>query len=166
MSITKDTYIAALSVMASQNALYDFIRLIDLAHASESKDYAALSKQIIARGTIVLGNRVIESWPVTTSAIATIEAAEYYLLDLNNASWATLYRAATMSYPLGPGEGCFSIEALKTEKSCAAGSGCRSAAGSFASLGLDDVLSFNLLQSAILPWLCGEYDPLFDTNKT
>jgi hypothetical protein len=116
---------ARLSRTDARTTVLELVRWLDLRYAADREAAQALyAPLLVAVGPLL---------PDKPHIARTIAAARQYVGAPSEEHWAELFRAATSSYPFGPGEGCFCIDELGAE-GCGPGSGCRSGAGSFASI--------------------------------
>jgi hypothetical protein len=111
--------------------VHELVRVLDLACARDDRSIRhAYATCLLEVGALL---------PTTDRLEATLRAARDVVTgpvgEAGDDAWAAFYRAATSSYPFGPGEGCFCVEALGAN-GCQPGSGCRSGAGSFDSIAL------------------------------
>jgi hypothetical protein len=111
--------------------VHELVRTLDLAYARDPRS----TRHAYARCLLAVGGLL----PATDRLDATLGAARDVVEapegEGGDDAWAAFFRAATGSYPFGPGDGCHCVDALGA-KGCGPGSGCRSGAGSFDSIGL------------------------------
>ncbi len=131
-------------------ALREVIRQLDLPEDDPPDNLAALAlaRAILALGPIV-GARLEASHPVhvTTAAAAAFAKAPA------DETWDDFFRAATASYPFGPGDGCHCT--LPAARHGERGGGCRSGSGTLRSIaeevGVERVMQ--VVRAALVPWL-------------
>jgi len=102
----------------------DLIRWLDRHEAPEE---TSLNTQTLIRAFVACGSS-LEHLPTVA---CTLRAAREFIAEPTEAQWDALLRAATDSYPFGPGDGCFAIAEIGYTR-CEPGSGCRSGAGTLA----------------------------------
>jgi len=94
----------------------------------DDKAGTALNHRVCAELCVRFADAWVRAYPRAVDTVgATARAAEAWLQHPDDAHWTALYRAATMSYGYGPGEGCHSIAELGP--GCGAGTGCRTGIG-------------------------------------
>ena len=112
--------------LPAKDAVLAMVRQLDEWHSEDRLAARAVYAQIL----VVLGPKYLAAQSGERPDLQqTLEAGRVYLAEPSEAAWGDFYRAATTSYPFGPGEGCFSVPALGT--GCGPGAGCRSGAGGF-----------------------------------
>jgi hypothetical protein len=114
-----------LSQSDSRTTVLELVRWLDLRYAADREAAQALYAPLLVAVSPLL--------PDKPHIARTVAAAGQYASAPSEEHWAELFRAATSSYPFGPGEGCYCIDELGVQ-GCGPGSGCRSGAGSFASI--------------------------------
>lgn len=125
------------------------IRQLDLGSGSGPVSVPGVAR---ARAIVATGPRLLDVLGATPASPvwATHAAGEAFLAHPDDTTWKAWFKAATASFPFGPGDGCYTITGT-----CGPGSGCRSGAGTLAAiathLGEDEVLT--LVRAALLPWL-------------
>ncbi|MEZ4249159.1 MAG: hypothetical protein R3B99_13070 [Polyangiales bacterium] len=111
--------------------VHELVRTLELAYA---RDYRSIRH---AYATCL--SEVATLLPSTDRLESTLRAARDVVEgptgEEGDEAWAELSRAATRSYPFGPGDGCHCVDALGVQ-GCGPGSGCRSGAGTFDSIAL------------------------------
>jgi hypothetical protein len=133
--------------------LLDLVRQLDL---PDEDDQENLPSQALARAVVAAGPALLARQPLPTVE-ATLAAGAAYVAAPSEATWAALFEASTMSYPFGPGEGCYSTWA---DGGCAPGSGCRSGAGTLSSIASEvgAAVVLTAVRAALLPWLAALED--------
>lgn len=153
----KDKAIELLSVPPSKDALLTLISWLDLACSQASS--TSLPQQILARAMVAVGYQLYKTLGYKTLA-QTIEAAEQFALEPTIGNFDQYQNAATNSYPFGAGDGCYAIPETGYH-GCDRGSGCRSGSGALYLAEIDKIVTMEIIQNALLPWLLGETDPPF-----
>lgn len=117
----------------SRDTLLELVRLLDLARrqALGERDDATLAfvDEAVARMVMVGAPFYLEAYPrAQARATATLRAAERFVAAPSESTRAAYLRAATSSYPFGPGDGCFAVPELGDHGTpgagCAGGVGC------------------------------------------
>lgn len=130
------------------------VRLLDLAWRGDAPGARALIDEAVCRMLIAGAPLYVEAYPrAQPAAERTLSAARAFVATPGEAQRTALFRAATNSYPFGPGDGCFAVSELGTHGTpgagCAGGVGCLAyLAPAPASRRLVD-----LWRAAVLPWL-------------
>ena len=159
----KQTALQKLSAPPSQAALYELISWLDTICTDD--DPAGLEYQLLSRAMLAMGVELLCVLPFTAqpNVRATIDMLETYILEPCERTYDGYTAAATNSYPFGAGDGCFAVPALGFT-GCERGSGCRSGAGSLASLPpeLEAGVVFGRIATELIPWLTDESDPVED----
>jgi hypothetical protein len=157
----KQIAIEKLSSPPTEASLLTLISWLDLACATASP--ASFQKQLLTRAIAAAGYELVKkkNFPADHPVIATIKAAEAYLLAPTDETFAGYFSAATNSYPFGAGEGCYAIRELGYP-GCEPGSGCMSGAGSLYNIahatGFEVV--WQSITSELIPWLQDGTDPI------
>jgi hypothetical protein len=133
--------------LSSRDFVLELVRWLDVRIATEPD---GLERELLVRAFVATGPLL----PATPSTAETLRAAEAFLAEPTDARYDALTNAATDSYPFGPGDGCFAIEALG-HAACEPGSGCRSGAGCLASIAeaVDHDTTADAIRSALRGWL-------------
>lgn len=107
--------------------------LID--HLDRAEDLApgGLPLQLMARAVVAAGQALLRRGPPRPVA-ATVAAAQAYVDDPGEGTFAYYAEAATRSYPFGAGDGCY---ARAGRSDCGAGSGCRTGIGTLAAVAVE-----------------------------
>lgn len=152
----------------SREALLRLISWLDK-ECLKASNLTSIYRQILARAVIAIGYKVFSEGKMPETCIQTIKSGENYALDPTETNWVAFTSSATMSYPFGPGDGCFSIERFeKTNNlSCKPGSGCSSGAGSLASTsnGLNEIEIMQAIAAELVPWIRDNDDPIVSRQK-
>jgi hypothetical protein len=99
-------------------------RLISLFDTAEGEWAGrALTRAVARAGRVLLAH---EGFGPRHPVAETVAAAEAFLDRPAEVTRRAYFAAASMSYPFGAGEGCYSLDAAA---GCGPGSGCRSGAG-------------------------------------
>lgn len=116
--------------MCAEDWLLSVIRDLDLMVEAEPVLVRMVSAGLVRAGaerylltTFAAAVREAQSAEVRATRVAAVR----YLEQPAAETWDALYRAATTSYPFGPGEGCHAVAALGGHGT--PGSGCRSGIG-------------------------------------
>ena len=144
---------------ASRQSLLSFISWLDN-ECIATEVLTSLPYQILARSIVAVGYKKILHEGTKETILKTIKSGENYAMNPTEQQWDQFFDCATMSFPFGPGEGCYSIPELKNGPSCNPGSGCISGAGSLACLGLNEVEVMTTLAEELIPWIMGKNDPI------
>lgn len=116
-----------------RDTLLELVRLLDLAlrEATAKRDDATLAfiDEAVARMVVAGAPFYLDAYPrARTRATATLQAAERFVAAPSESTRAAYTRAATSSYPFGPGDGCFAVPELGDHGTpgagCAGGVGC------------------------------------------
>ncbi len=135
------------------------VQALDLhmrAACESSKDEPAADfiQQLLARAALATAALVAQATPKAAERIlVTRDAAEAYARDSSEQHWAAFFRAATASYPFGPGDGCMAVDELGEHSD--PGAGCMSGSGFIAHVGswAGDAAVLEVLRRDLLPWL-------------
>jgi hypothetical protein len=153
----KEIILRKINLPASRESLLDLINWLDN-ECIATKDSSSLPYQILARSIVALGYKLLNNLGNIETILNTIKAGETYALNPSEQNWDMFCEWATMSYPFGPGDGCFCIKELGD--SCKPGSGCISGSGSLASQELDDAEVMASIAQELIPWVLGSDDPV------
>jgi hypothetical protein len=145
----REEALALLSAPPSREALLRLIAWIDLACVDAPITGAA--RQLLARAVVAVGPKLLEHADFPTVR-ATLQAAERFVHEPTEAHFDAYQRAATNSYPFGPGDGCFAI-AETGYAGCQPGSGCSSGAGCLNLPQIGDEIVMLVLAEELIPWL-------------
>ncbi len=138
--------------------LLSLVRLLDLTwrSASASRDHATrrFVDEFVARAIVAGAPLFTTAYPRARERVATTRrAAERFLSAPNEMTRAAYFRAATSSYPFGPGDGCFAVPELGQHGT--PGAGCAGGVGTIAYLVPveDTARLLRALRLALRPWL-------------
>jgi hypothetical protein len=149
----------------SRESLLSLISWLDK-ECIATEDLTSIPYQILVRSIIAIGYKLIDERGERENILNTVRSGENYALNPTEENRDVFIECGTMSYPLGPGEGCFGIEELGDGSSCKPGNGCISGAGSFALQGLDDGDVIAIIAKELTPWILGNDDPIISRIKT
>ena len=158
----KKIILEKIQVPASKESLFNFIGFLDTECIRAVDDQTSFPYQVLARSTIALGYILVEEHHLET-IIKTIKAGEKFALNPSTENWAEFFACATMSYPFGPGDGCFSIievEDVRDSSPCKPGSGCISGAGNLGCQGLDEAKVMKAIARELVQWILEANDPV------
>lgn len=148
-----------ISAAPTEESLRNLVSWLDI-RCQESENNTSVYHQVFVRALVELGYSIMEEHGLKKTVAATIRSAENYAVTPTEAAWDSLFFDATLSYPFGPGEGCYSIYPAESEKPCRTGSGCRSGSGSLMCLGIPSETVMLLIYKAVYPWINGTDDPV------
>lgn len=148
-----------ISAAPTEESLRSLVSWLDI-RCQESENDTSVYHQVFARALAELGYNIIEKQGMMKTVAATIRSAENYAVTPTEAAWDSLFFDATLSYPFGPGEGCYSIYPAESEKPCRTGSGCRSGSGCLMCMGIPSETVMTLIYKAVYPWITGTDDPV------
>ncbi|MEZ4383612.1 MAG: hypothetical protein R3A79_19935 [Nannocystaceae bacterium] len=141
-----------------RRALLELVRLLDLAlrEALGERDEATLAfiDEAVARMVIAGAPFYLDAYPrAQARAAATLAAAERFVAAPSESTRAAYTRAATSSYPFGPGDGCFAVPELGDHGT--PGAGCAGGVGCVAYLAPEDAATRLVLalRRELGPWL-------------
>lgn len=142
----------ALINLLQKDSLRDLVIWLDI--ECLKNDFDHFSYQAMARGFVALGYELVEQNGYTQHhpVYTTLKSAENYVLHPSEENWDIMGGDATMSYPFGPGDGCFSLRDSGVAHG-QPGDGCSSGAGSLASVGINPERVMELLRDSLIPWL-------------
>jgi hypothetical protein len=155
----KEIILEKITAPPSRESLLNLVSWLDR-ECIVSKDPSSIPYQILVRSIIAVGYYLLNDQGKIETIIETIRGGENYALNPTELNWSVFCNCATMSYPFGPGDGCFSIKELENGSTCKPGSGCISGSGSLASQGLNDSEVMTIIAEELLPWIIGNDDPL------
>ncbi len=146
--------------LAPRDAMVALVHRVDLAYHAARRSEPPDDARVVATW-LLIARAVVALRPVVSGAEphprldATRDAAERFLADATAERWSELFRAATASYPFGPGDGCLALDELGGHG--APGAGGASGVGFVACMlprdRDEDVHA--ALQAALLPWARG-----------
>jgi hypothetical protein len=151
--------LAALEAEADARAVVlDLVRRLDLAHlgapGSDTGDaIMELVALVLARAACVLGPELAAKVSPRERIDATVVAARAYVDAPSEETHTAFFRAATQSYPFGPGDGCLAARELGGHGT--PGAGCASGSGFLAGTAawIGDAAALACLRRELLPWL-------------
>jgi hypothetical protein len=151
---TREVAAALLAILSDDSApslsrVHSVVVELDRALAAEPD--AVVLAEALARAVIAVGRPLLAHTRLATVA-ATLAAAEAFVRVPDEATERRYQECATMSYPYGPGDGCYAIDGHPDPEP---DNGCRSGAGTLAQvayqLGADVVAE--RLAVELNPWL-------------
>lgn len=149
VSSLKQKAVELLSANPSKEALLNLISWLDLECCQAP--LTSLPQQILARVVVALGYVLNEKLGYETIA-HTVRAAERFALEPTIANFESYQKAATNSYPFGPGDGCYAVPETGYNR-CEPGSGCRSGSGCLYLSGMDESVVIEVIRKDLLKWL-------------
>lgn len=133
----------------SGESLLPFIEWWDLFFLEHRDSCKSLLREGVVRMTLGLEEILVVK--PDTPVQRTLKAAADYLQDQGEPRWSDFVKSSTMSYPFGPGDGCFGIKELG-HGPCGPGSGCRSGIGFLFSVSRDRARVQECLRTVWRDW--------------
>lgn len=131
------------------DSLLPFIEWWDLLYLQHDESCTDLLREGFVRMTLALAETLATK--PGSPVERTLSAASNYLKEPTEPNWSDFIKASTNSYPFGPGDGCYGIEAIG-HGSCGPGSGCRSGIGFVFFVSSDRALAQECLRTAFKAW--------------
>lgn len=130
------------------------VRALDLAWRADRPGVRDFIEQAVCRMVIAGAPLYFEAWPrARPAAEETLRAARAFVATPGEDEQDALFRAATNSFPFGPGDGCFAVSDLGTHGT--PGAGCVGGVGCIDCLApaREAPRLVAAWQAAVLPWL-------------
>ncbi|MCB9566098.1 MAG: hypothetical protein H6710_02585 [Myxococcales bacterium] len=134
--------------------LLQLVRDLDLAWRAGDSATHRFIDEALARMLVAGAPLFLAAYPrARERASATLQAAEQFIAEPSDENHAAFFRAATDSYPFGPGDGCFAVPELGSHGT--PGAGCAGGVGSIAYLApaSESARLLAALRRELGPWL-------------
>jgi hypothetical protein len=161
----KSEMLKKVTTTPSRESLLELIRWLDIEIHNHPVVENNIYNQLLARSTVALGYELLTDSGPLPNVVITLRSAQEYALNPTQQNWDSFSFDATQSFPFGPGDGCYSVKELITERSCGVGTGCGSGSGCLDLSEIESDKVMKIIASEIVPWLNGTDDPIVSREK-